>query len=142
LSFSVSATSAQGGTVTLVSGVVTYTPRAGYSGADSFTYTVNDGQGGTTNGAVNVTVAAGNAVSLNIVFGPAIVSGNFVVRFAGIPGRIYTVEHAPSVTGPWTKAINVAAPATDTGFGAGVFQFSESTSTSPSGFYRTVYPSY
>lgn len=37
---------------------VTYTPSAGYSGADSFSYTVSDGRGGAANGAVNVTVSA------------------------------------------------------------------------------------
>ena len=63
----VSPNSTQGGTVTLVSGNITYTPPANYTGADSFTYTVTDN--GTTNGSndflsdtatVNVTVNALN----------------------------------------------------------------------------------
>ena len=37
---------------------VAYTPDPGYSGSDSFTYTVSDGAGGTDTGAVAVTVAA------------------------------------------------------------------------------------
>ncbi len=72
----VSATSAQGGTVTLVAGTITYTPPANYFGADSFTYTVTDN--GTTNGVaapltdtgtVNVTVSAVNDVPLLTVAG-------------------------------------------------------------------------
>ncbi|MGQ0508158.1 MAG: Ig-like domain-containing protein [Myxococcaceae bacterium] len=54
----VSAASAQGGTVTLVAGDVTYTPPNGYSGTDSFTYTLTDdgSPARTATGTVNVTV--------------------------------------------------------------------------------------
>ena len=55
------------GTVQLVGGVVTYTPNVGYSGADSFIYTVSDGQA-TTPGTVNVTVSA---MSSTYTFGGA-----------------------------------------------------------------------
>ncbi len=44
-----------------LTGVVTYTPNSGFSGADTFIYTVNDDQGATSNAAtVTVTVGAGN----------------------------------------------------------------------------------
>ena len=36
--------------------VVTYTPNSGFSGSDSFTYLINDGNGGTDTGEVTVTV--------------------------------------------------------------------------------------
>ena len=36
--------------------MVTYSPRAGFTGTDGFTYTVSDGHGGTAVGAVSVTV--------------------------------------------------------------------------------------
>ncbi|MGF1525007.1 MAG: beta strand repeat-containing protein, partial [Leptolyngbyaceae cyanobacterium] len=39
-------------------GTVTYTPDAGFSGTDSFTYTISDGNGGTDTAAVTVTVSA------------------------------------------------------------------------------------
>jgi VCBS repeat-containing protein len=55
---SVSATSAQGGTVTLVGQQVRYSPAAGYTGLDSFTYTLSDGRGRTDTATVNIEVLA------------------------------------------------------------------------------------
>jgi uncharacterized repeat protein (TIGR01451 family) len=50
-------TSGAHGTVSCTTaGVCTYTPAAGYIGPDSFTYTVNDGHGGTAVGSVSVSV--------------------------------------------------------------------------------------
>jgi len=46
------------GTVASDSGNLKYTPTAGYSGTDSFTYTINDGNGGTATATVNVLVNA------------------------------------------------------------------------------------
>jgi hypothetical protein len=52
------------GSVTLnADGTITYTPNPGFSGNDSFTYTVSDGHGGTANGTVNVTIKAQIAIS-------------------------------------------------------------------------------
>ncbi|OBB71682.1 Ig-like domain-containing protein [Mycobacterium sp. 852014-52144_SCH5372336] len=47
---------ASNGTVSLVDGVVTYTPEDDFDGTDSFTYTVTDGNGGTATATVTVTV--------------------------------------------------------------------------------------
>ena len=46
------------GTASINAGAVSYAPDPGYSGADSFSYTVSDGAGGTDSGAVSVTVTA------------------------------------------------------------------------------------
>jgi VCBS repeat-containing protein len=47
----------QHGTVTVnPDGSYTYTPAANFNGTDSFTYTVSDGNGGTTTGSISVTV--------------------------------------------------------------------------------------
>jgi subtilisin len=55
----VSVGAASHGAVTIgLGGSVTYTPAAGYTGSDSFNYTVGDGAGGTDVGAVSVTVGA------------------------------------------------------------------------------------
>lgn len=60
----------QHGSVVLNSnGSLTYTPAAGFSGIDSFTYTISDGRGGTASAMVNVTVAD-PAVSTARFFAP------------------------------------------------------------------------
>lgn len=52
---SVSAASQQGGAV---AGSYLYTPKAGFVGRDSFSYTISDGRGGSADGRVSVQVAA------------------------------------------------------------------------------------
>ncbi|HEX6902960.1 MAG TPA: Ig-like domain-containing protein [Thermoanaerobaculia bacterium] len=49
-----------GAVVINANGTVTYTPAANFSGTDSFTYTISDGNGGTATGTVNVTVTGAN----------------------------------------------------------------------------------
>jgi outer membrane protein OmpA-like peptidoglycan-associated protein len=44
------------GTAVISAGGISYTPAAGYSGADSFTYTISDGRGGSASATVAVTV--------------------------------------------------------------------------------------
>jgi hypothetical protein len=49
-----------GSAVVEADGTITYTPLADYAGADSFSYVVSDGQGGTDTGQVAVTVTSVN----------------------------------------------------------------------------------
>ncbi len=53
--------SADNGTVSCeTDGICTYTPNPDFAGSDTFTYTINDGQGGADSGAVAVTVTPVN----------------------------------------------------------------------------------
>ena len=80
-------------------GVCTYTPQAGYAGADSFVYTVSDAFGGTDEGAVAVTVERVLPPSLSI--GDATLaegdSGTkdaiFTVTLSAAAGRVVTVAY-------------------------------------------------
>lgn len=63
--------SAGHGTVQVQNGKVLYTPTAGYTGGDTFTYTVSDGAGGTDQGNVNVTIApnqSGGPTAVSVTF--------------------------------------------------------------------------
>ncbi len=132
--------SVQGGTVVVQGTTLIYTPATGYTGADSFTYTISDGQGGTAIGTVNVTVLPpAGGLSPNLVFWPAYADGKFSVTFAGIPGYTYTVEYATQLppTSGWQKLENYTAGAN------GLFEVTDiQISPSPARYYRTVYPAY
>jgi hypothetical protein len=63
-----------------VAGLCTYTPAIGYTGPDSFTYTVSDGRGGTAVGTVNVTVEAANR--------PPVANPDSLTTVAGVAGVV------------------------------------------------------
>jgi len=136
-------TSTNGGMVTLTATNVIYQPVANFVGADLFSYTVSDSRGGLATNTALVMVVSSNGLSPSVVYGPLVSNGVFIVCFAGIPGFTYTVEATDDLGSPsWTKKVNLTAPVTDQGLGAGVFEFSESIGAAGSRYYRTVYPSY
>ena len=55
------------GSVTHTANDVTYTPAADFNGADSFTYTISDGNGGTDTATVSITVTAVNDAPVAVV---------------------------------------------------------------------------
>ncbi len=59
------------GAVAFTGGVATYTPAPSYTGADAFTYTIDDGHGQTATATVNVTVANPTPGCSISVSGPA-----------------------------------------------------------------------
>jgi hypothetical protein len=130
---SVSAISTNGGTVVLAGDALTYSPTPNFIGFDSFAYTINDTWGGTAMCNLLVRVIAGNTASGNML-PPLYTPGGLLVRFAGIPGRTYSVQRAPAVTGSWsTIGTGTVGP-----IGIGSF---EDANPPPSGaFYRTAFP--
>jgi len=90
---SVAATSAAGGTIVATSAESwTYTPAAGFSGVDTFTYTVSDGRGGSAVGTVSVTVS-GSSTGLVLALG-----FNQAAVAATTPRRV--VQRSWPVAGP------------------------------------------
>ncbi|MGH1378717.1 MAG: Ig-like domain-containing protein [Alphaproteobacteria bacterium] len=55
---------ANGSVVISVNGDFTYTPAAGYFGADSFSYTLQDGNGGNTTATANLTINADSTINM------------------------------------------------------------------------------
>ncbi len=60
LTVSIKTPAANGELVVNGNGTITYTPDANYNGPDSFTYTVNDGNGGNDTAVVNITITPVN----------------------------------------------------------------------------------
>jgi hypothetical protein len=89
------------GSVAIVAGVATYTPALGFTGGDSFSYTIDDGRGLTDTATVVVTVIAGATSCSVTIAGPA--SGVF-----GEP--IHLTAVAACTTGPaeiqWLHKVN------------------------------------
>ena len=126
------ATPAQHGTATASGTSITYTPAAGYSGNDSFTYTATNA-GGTSApatvtitvnpqapvaGAVNVTVqinSANNPIPLNLTGGAAnsvAVNGAAITYspnagFKGTDSFVYTATNTTATSAPATVTIQV-----------------------------------
>jgi hypothetical protein len=126
--------SANGGTVSLSSGLITYTPTATFTGADTFSYRLADARGGSATSTVNVTVGATNFLSISTP--PALLpNGHFGVSYSGVARYPYTVERAPNVTGPWQVFTNIAADVN------GAFTVDDPNDPPlPMRFYRTRYP--
>ncbi len=84
------ATSAFGGTVNVApGGTFTFTPRAGFCGYDSFTYTVSDGNGGTALATVVITVEAVNNRSIAVTL-----SDFTLLNRIGLTGRFDIANHS------------------------------------------------
>ena len=126
----------------LSSNNVTYAPPPNFSGNDSFTYTVSDGQSAPATSTVFATVGSGGPISLKITFGPTIDNGDFVVRYGGVPGATYTIEATSDLNGPWSKVVNISSPPGDLGFGPGVFEFRVPIDGHQIRFYRVIFPAY
>jgi hypothetical protein len=133
---SVSATSTNGGTVSLASGTVTYTPVNGFTGNDRFSYTINDGRSGTATADVYVFVSATalpppNYMTINPVGG-----GGFRVVFNGTPGTSYRIRRTTNLNAPisWTDLTTVVAPP------HGIIEYVDTTPPLPNAFYQAVHP--
>jgi hypothetical protein len=125
-----------GATVTLDSEWVYYQPPPGFTSADSFTYTVSDGFGGTATGTVTVNVKVDSGLTQNIAGIQGLGNGTFLIMFNGIPGRTYTIQYTEALKPPDTVLIPLGPATAD---GVGLFIFND-TAGSAARFYRSAYP--
>lgn len=130
-----SATSAQGGSLSQSNGWIIYSPAAGNTNVDSFTYTISDGRGAPVTGTVTVNVIADTTPSPNLTI-TNLGNGSYLIRFDGIPGRTYRIEYSDSLEDPhWQTLGNGTAD------DVGRFQFIDAPpGTAPTRYYRSAYP--
>jgi hypothetical protein len=133
LTATVTSLSTNGGTVVLGGNAITYTPPSDYIGPDRFAYTISDGQGGFASAYVFVDVMVPNQLSANML-PPSAEPGGIAISFAGIPGLTYSLQRAPTVTGPWTTIATVTVP------DGGIATYLDATPPLGDAFYRTTYP--
>jgi hypothetical protein len=130
----VSTTSANGASIRVSGGWVFYTPPAGFTNADSFTYTITDGRGGSAVATVTVAILVDNAPSQNLVV-TALGGNQYRIDASGIPGRTYRLQYSDTAPFNWQDLPGASLTADS----AGRFQYTD-TSTAPTRFYRSVYP--
>ncbi|MEO8671626.1 MAG: Ig-like domain-containing protein [Tahibacter sp.] len=91
------------GTASLAGGVVSYAPAAGYTGVDSFTYTISDGFGGTDTATVAITVGAANR--------PPVAQNDSAVASGVTPVRIAVLANDSDPDGDALTLQTVGTPA-------------------------------
>lgn len=129
----VSATSVNGGTVVSNAGWVLYTPAAGFTNSDTFTYLLSDGWGTPVAGTVTVAIRADNGPPPNLAI-TDLGNGLYAIRGAGISGRTYRIEFADELQATNWQLLGTAAADVSGAFGL------LDSSGPPQRFYRSVYP--
>lgn len=125
--------SAQGGTASLLTGMVLYTPPAGFSGTDTIPVIITDARGGTVAGTITVTVQSNTGIGTNPPTITMLPSGSAKIDFQGIPGRSYEVQRSTDLT-VWQT---IATPTADV---HGAVVFIDETPPPGSAFYRMRKP--
>lgn len=132
----VSASSSQGGLVTLSAGWVFYTPPGGLNDLtqDSFTYTISNGLGSDSGTAFLIVPAPANNQAGNLTEVGDNPGGGKVPRFACVPGRTYQIYAKSELTDPWPQSPTMTAVADS----LGRLSVTDLEATGPSRFYRLV----
>ncbi len=104
-------TPANGAVVINGNGTLTYSPDANFNGQDSFTYTVNDGQGGTATGTVVITVAPVND--------PPVAADDSASTNEDVPITVSVLDNDSDLEGDPIVVIATTQPANGTITGGG-----------------------
>ena len=121
---------ANGAVTTNANGTVTYSPATNFFGANLFTYTISDGQGGSATGMVSVTVTP--ALKIKSIARQS--NGNILILFQGKPGSNYVMEGSANFLS-WSNLGNSSEG------NPGVFQFVDTgTAGVDKRFYRVLAP--
>jgi hypothetical protein len=128
-----SAVSANGGSISTNSGWVYYSPAAGFTNIDTFSYSISDGFGTPVQGTVTVNVRWDSGPSPNLTISP-LGGSSYLIRGAGIPDRTYQIQAADQAGSTNWQGLGSA-----TANEFGEFLFIDGNG-SPQRFYRSVYP--
>ena len=127
---SVKPLSTNGGSVSLASGVISYSPAPGFSGRDQFYYTIDNSVSCPAQGTVVVVVTVPGQPAYNTV-NLSFDGDSRILNFTGVPGQTYYLQASGDVQGPYT---NLTSLITADQYGD-VF-YVEDSSLSPDEFYR------
>jgi hypothetical protein len=125
--------SAHGGTITTNATWVFYTPAAGFTNLDSYSYTVRDSRGGTNIGTVTVNLSTNADPTPNYTL-ENLGGGSVRLHFLGIPGRSYAIQFTDTLApANWQSLTTRNADA------SGAFTCMDSPPGDPNyRFYRTL----
>jgi hypothetical protein len=135
INISVASSSANAGTITVSDGWVFYSPANGFTSADTFTYSLDDGHGGSATGTVTVSIKTDDAVGGNLTIAD-LGNNSFLIRGSGIPGRTYRLQYSDTANPYVWQDLAGGSVTADS---SGAFQFTD-TSAVPARVYRSVYP--
>lgn len=133
---SVSATSAFGGTIITNGDWICYQPPAGFTNSDTFSYVIADSFGLQSTGSVSVVVLTDTNAPQNYAPGGGFGQNLATLRFAGIPGRVYTIQYTTNTIIQGWKKLGTAT-ASSRGL---ILYFDSPPTNSPPRTYRTTYP--
>jgi hypothetical protein len=130
----VSGASSAGGSVSESGGEITYTPKASYTGPDTFTYTVDDGAwGGTKTETVIIDVVSAAVTppgNMTLVISGGVATGTFT----GTPGKTYVLQRSTTLAaGSWSTVDTEVGPI------SGTVIVEDPSPPSGKAFYRIAY---
>ncbi len=131
----VSGGSLSGGIVVRVGDIIEYTPPAGFTGTDTFTYLIADTGGDTAEGIVTATVSGGASGGSYNHLAFEVIGGDMRLTFLGIPDLRYALDRTYDLTPP----INWVPQFTNQAAANGYLIYTNTPMPGTNNFWRTRY---